>query len=514
MASLGGIIGSGWLFGALYAANAAGPASILSWLLGGLAVILIGLVYAELAGMLPESGGVARYPDYSHGQVTGFLMGWAVWIGYAASPAIQAEAVVQYSAHYIPGLFSARTDTIGPWGLILAAALMGAFFVINYFGVRSFARINTPLTLVKFIMPVLTIGVFLTVSLHWHNITAGHFAPYGTAGVLQAIATSGIIFAFLGFRQAVDLAGEAKNPHRDVPRAIMISIGIGVLLYAALQVVFIAAVPPAALHGGWAHAAFDAPFAQLAVGLNLGWVADLLYVDAIISPSGTGNVYLASTTRVLYALAENGDMPKVLARVDPKTGIPVGALVTALILGLLFLAPFPAWNQLVAVISSVTVLTYIMGPVSAAVFRRTAPAARRFYRLPALEVMGPVTFIIGTWIIYWTGWAVDWKIMVAMLAGLALYTFFSWRMPQQINRPSWASVKASVWLMVYLAGLLTLSYFGSHRFGSPYHNHRGLIHFPWDLAATAAFAVACYYWGVASGYPTEHLAEAIRSADS
>lgn len=181
------------------------------------------------------------------------------------------------------------------------------------------------------------------------------------------------------------------------------------MLYAALQVIFIAAVPPAALHGGWAHAAFDAPFAQLAVGLNLGWVADLLYVDAIISPSGTGNVYLASTTRVLYALAENGDMPKVLARVDPKTGIPVGALVTALILGLLFLAPFPAWNQLVAVISSVTVLTYIMGPVSAAVFRRTAPAAHRFYRVPALEATGPVTFIIGTWIIYWTGWAVDWK---------------------------------------------------------------------------------------------------------
>ncbi len=290
---------------------------------------------------------------------------------------------------------------------------MGAFFVINYFGVRSFARINTPLTLVKFIMPVLIIAVFLTVSLHWHNITAGHFAPYGTAGVLQAIVTSGIIFAFLGFRQAVDLAGEAKNPHRDVPRAIMISIGIGILLYAALQVVFIAAVPPAALHGGWAHVAFDAPFAQLAVGLNLGWVADLLYVDAIISPSGTDNVYLASATRVLYALAENGDMSKVLARVDPKTSIPVGALVTALILGLLFLAPFPAWNQLVAVISSVTVLTYIMGPVSAAVFRRTAPAGHRFYRVPALKATGPVTFIIGTWIIYWTGWAVGWKIMVA-----------------------------------------------------------------------------------------------------
>lgn len=509
MASLGGIIGSGWLFGALYAANVAGPASILSWVLGGIAVIFIGLIFAELTGMLPESGGVARYPHYSHGHLTSFIMGWAIWIGYAASPAIQAEAMVQYSAHYIPGLFNATTNTIKPPGLLLAAVLMFMFFLINYFGVRSFARVNTPLTLIKFIMPTLTIIVFLATGLHWHNIHVEHFAPYGSAGVLEAIATSGIIFSYLGFRQAVDLAGEAKNPHRDVPRAIMLSIGIGIVLYSLLQVVFIAAVPTADLRQGWAHLAMAAPFAQLAVGLNLGWLAALLYADAIISPTGTGNVYLASTTRVLYAMAENGYLPKVLAKVDPKTGIPVASLILAFLLGLLFLAPFPAWNQLVSVISSATVLTYIMGPVSAAVFRQTAPDAPRFYKVPGLSIVGPVAFVMGSWIIYWTGWNVDWKLLLTMLVGVVLYALFAWLLPEQIERPSWQSVKSGIWLVVYLIAMLAMSYGGSHRFGSPYNHHKGLIHFPYDLIVSALISLAFYYWGVASGYPTSQLTEAL-----
>lgn len=511
MASLGGIIGSGWLFGALYSANVAGPAAILSWVLGGVAVILIGLIFAELTGMLPESGGVARYPHYSHGHLTSFIMGWAVWIGYAASPAIQAEAMVQYSAHYFPGLFNTHTNTIQPTGLLIAAVLMLAFFLINYLGVRSFARVNTPLTLIKFIMPTLTIVVFLMTGLHWHNVTAEHFAPYGSAGVLQAIATSGIIFSYLGFRQAVDLAGEAKNPHRDVPRAIMLSIGIGIVLYSLLQVVFIAAVPPSALSHGWAKLSMAAPFAQLAVGLNLGWLTSLLYADAIVSPTGTGNVYLASTTRVLYAMAQNGYLPKSLAKVDAKTGIPLASLVLALILGLLFLAPFPAWNQLVGVISSATVITYIMGPVSAAVFRRTAPGARRYYRVPALHVVAPIAFVIGSWIIYWTGWAVDWKLLVAMLVGVVLYALFAAMLPGQIERPSIKSVKSGIWLVVYLIGMLGMSYAGSHRFGSPYNRHKGLIHFPYDLIVSALMALVFYYWGVASGYPTAHLEEALNS---
>ena len=95
MASLGGIIGSGWLFGSLYAAQIAGPSAIIAWVLGGLAVLLIGLVYAELGGMLPESGSIARYPHYTHGHLTSFIMGWAAWIAYASVPAIEAEAVMQ-----------------------------------------------------------------------------------------------------------------------------------------------------------------------------------------------------------------------------------------------------------------------------------------------------------------------------------------------------------------------------------------------------------------------------------
>lgn len=299
MASLGAIIGSGWLFGALYAANDAGPASIISWIIGGFAVLLIGLVYAELGSMLPESGAIVRYPHYTHGHLTGFIMGWAAWIAYASVPAIEAEGVMQYAAHYAPGLWdgTAKVPVLTGTGLLVAALLMVAFFVINYYGVRTFAKVNTVVTILKFVMPSLTIIVFLFSGLHWTNLSShGGFAPSGSSGVLVALATSGVIFAYLGFRQAVDLSGEARNPQRDIPRALIYSIGIGIILYVLLEVVFIAAVPVADLAKGWANVALTSPFAQVAASLNLGFFVTLLYADAILSPAGTGNVYIASTT--------------------------------------------------------------------------------------------------------------------------------------------------------------------------------------------------------------------------
>ncbi|MCY0880757.1 MAG: APC family permease, partial [Firmicutes bacterium] len=448
MASLGGIIGSGWLFGALYAAKDAGPASVISWIIGGIAVIFIVLIFAELSSKLPASGGVARYPHYSHGHLTSFIMGWAVWIGYAASPAIQAEAMVQYASHYIPHIYNPTTDIIQGWGMLLASGLMVVFFIINYWGVKMFARINTPLTFIKFIMPVVTLLFFLWKGLHWHNFSHySGFAPMGSAGVMQAVATSGVIFAYLGFRQAVDLSGEARHPERDVPRAIMLSIAIGIVLYVMLQVVFVGSLTPHMLRHGWMNLSLSAPFAQAAAGLGLGWLATLLYADAVVSPAGTGNVYMASTTRVLYALAQNGYFPRALTKVDPDTGIPVMALVIALVLGILFLMPFPAWNQMVAMISSATVLTYVIGPVSLAVFRRTAPELNQGYRVPTLSIIGPVAFVIGSLIIYWTGWAIDWKLMALLAAGLVIYGVAIKLFPSQIARPSRRSIRSAYWLI-------------------------------------------------------------------
>ncbi len=511
MASLGGIIGSGWLFGALFASNVAGPSSIISWVIGGVAVLLIGLVFAELGAMLPEAGGIARYPQYSHGSFTSFIMGWGAWIAYASVPAIEAEAVVQYASHYVPSIYNPATGLIQGPGLVLAAALMLIFFLLNYFGVKLFAKTNTVVTTIKFIMPTLTIITFLIAGVHWSNLTSHGFATGGVSGMLQAVATSGIVFAYLGFRQAIDLAGESKNPQKDLPFAVIGSILIGAVLYVLLELVFVTGVAPAALAQGWSHLTFSAPVAEVATSLNLGWMAVLLYADAVISPAGTGNIYIASTTRVLLALAGNRYFPKALLKVDEKTGIPHIALWVAFILGLIFLLPFPAWQQLVGLVSSATVFTYMIGPVSAAALRRTHPDAKRPYKVGGLGIIAPIAFIVASLIIYWTGWKTDWKLLVALLVGVVLYLLASAIFPKEIERPSARSVKSGTWLVVYLVVMLFMSYAGSARFGAAANGGKGLIHYPLDLIVIIVLSLIFYYWGASSGTHSADTDEALQA---
>ena len=518
MAGLGAIIGSGWLFGVLYAANYAGPAAVIGWLIGGVAVALISLVYAELSGMLPEAGGIARYPHFTHGSLTGFMMGWAAFIAYTTVPAIEAEAVIQYSEHYIPTFTHSTLDRF-----IAEAALLVLFFAINAFGVKAFAKTNTTVTMIKFIMPTLTVLVFLFVAGHWGNFNAhfapaaklpGGFAPFGVTGILKSVALSGIVFAYLGFRQAVDLAAEAKNPQRDAPRAILTAVGIAIVLYAMLQVVFIAGVAPSALAKGWAALSFTGPFAQVASALGLGWLATLLYADAVISPAGTGNVYLASTARVLYALGNNRYLPAPFRKLNERTAVPVVGLVVTLLFGILALLPFPTWQSLVGVISAATVFTYMIGPISAAVLRKTHSEAYRPFNLTALHAVAPLAFIIGTLIIYWTGWNIDWKLIVAVLGGTAIFSIAASRPATTLDHLDAASFKSSIWLIVYLLAMLAMTYFGSSDFGAPYNHGKGLIQYPLDLVVVVVMAIIFYYWGVSSGRQTDASVAAFEQIES
>ena len=388
---------------------------------------------------------------------------------------------------------------------------MLAFFLINYFGVRLFAKVNTFVTILKFIMPSLTILVFLFSGLHWINLGhyQGGFMAGGTSGILVALATSGVIFSFLGFRQAVDMAGESRNPQRDVPRALIISILIGIALYVLLQLVFVAAIPGSALAKGWASLSYTAPFAQVAASLNLGFFVTLLYADAVLSPAGTGNVYMASTTRVLYALAKNGYFPRGLAKVDPRTGIPAGSLIVAFVLGLVFLLPFPSWQSLVGLVSSATVFTYIIGPVSLAVLRRTAPEAHRPFKLSGSGWIAPAAFVIGTLIVYFTGWHTDSKLLLAILVGIVLYLIFGYVTPEAIQKPDAASVKSGLWLVVFLLAMLAVSFLGSSKLGGL----KNAIPYPFDIIVVIVIGLVFFYWGVASGRATKEAQEALDTVD-
>lgn len=491
MASMGAIIGSGWLFGSLRAANLAGPSALLSWVIGGIAVMLIGLVYAELGAMAPEAGGLVRYPQYSHGSLVSFLMGWTAWIAYAAVVSIEAEAVVQYANKYLAGLYDVNSGVLTVPGLLLAAVLMVVFFLLNYFGVALFARINTTVTLIKFVVPILTAVVLLTFGFHGGNFGRQGFAPGGSSGILSAVSTAGVLFAYLGFRQAIDMAGEARNPQRDVPRAIITSIILAMILYLLLQAAFIVGVQPGQLSGGWKALKLATPFVDVATGLGIGWLAVLLLIDAAISPAGTGFVYTGSNARVAYALARNGYLPAPLTRVHDRFRVPSVALITNLIIGLAFLLPFPSWAKLVGIVTDGVALTYIAGPVAAATLRRTAPGAARPVRIGGLAAIAPVAFAVAGLIIFWSGWPAVGQVLILTLVGLPIYFYYYAQGKYTADH-----IRAGIWLVGYLIFMIIVSYLGS--FGG-----KKVLPYGPDMLVVIAGSLVAYYVGVTSGIVTE-----------
>ncbi|MGH3466298.1 MAG: APC family permease, partial [Thermocrispum sp.] len=347
---VGAIIGSGWLFGALYASQIAGPAAILSWIIGGIMVMIIGLVYAELGVMFPVSGGIIRFPHYSFGSFTSFSSGWTSWLAAAAVTPIEVLATIQYADPYLPWLMD-RSDgvfVLTGLGLVIAVALMFLYSLINVLGVRLFARLNNVLVWWKLGVIALVVVAFLILSFNPANLASfGGFAPEGVGAIFTAIPAAGIAFAYLGFRNGIEFAGETDNPKRNVPFAIIGSILIAGIIYVLLQFAFITAVPGDLLADGWASLTFEdaaGPLAGISLVLGAVWLAWLLRVDAVISPADTGLIYAGVTARLSYANARNGNAPQALTKLNSR-GIPWVSVVLMFVVGCFFFLPFPGWQQ-------------------------------------------------------------------------------------------------------------------------------------------------------------------------
>src|SRR5919201_6364204 len=181
--SVGSIIGSGWLFGALTASQIAGPAALLSWVIGGVAVILLALAHAELGAMYPVAGGSARFPHYAFGSLAGFAGGWFAFLGAVTTAPIEVEAALQYSTNYVSGLTKTAaggTVVLTPEGYVVAAVLMLIFSAINIMGVKWLSESNKTIVWWKIFIPVLTVIVLIVTAFHGGNLSAsGGFMPFG-----------------------------------------------------------------------------------------------------------------------------------------------------------------------------------------------------------------------------------------------------------------------------------------------------------------------------------------------
>lgn len=387
--SLGSIIGSGWLFGALYASQIAGPAALISWILGGVVMMILALVHAELGSMYPVAGGSTRYPHFAFGSLAGFVIGWAVWVGAVTVAPIEVLAALQYLTHYFPFLTdtTAGVTVLTGIGTIVSVILMALFTVINILGIGLLAKSNNVIMIWKVAIPFLAVIVIMILAFNTSNFTAaGGFAPFGIEGVLSAISLGGIIFAYQGFEQAIQLGAETHNPQRNIPLAVIGSMVIGVVLYILLQVAFLGALDPQEeLKNGWAELSFPGaagPFAGLAAIVGAGWLATLLYIDAFVSPAGTGLIYTASSSRLSYAFARNHYIPRQFGYLSQR-GVPLVSVLFSFIIGCIIFLPFPGWQTLVGFIISATVIGYAAVPLTFGAMRRQEPDHPRPFKLPA-----------------------------------------------------------------------------------------------------------------------------------
>jgi len=531
--SLGGIIGSGWLFAAYAASSIAGPAAIISWIIGGVIVLIIAMNYAELGAMIPRSGAIVRYGQYSHGNLAGYFMAWAYFLSAVSVPAIEAEAVIEYANPYVGnGSLLYNGVVLQPIGIFFAALLMVFFFFLNYWGIKVMGKTNTGMTWWKMILPLVTILLLVTVRFDVANFvtlaagsTGSGFMPYGFAPVMAAVATSGIVFSFLGFRQGLDYGGESRTPQRSIPIATIGSVLIGILIYVLLQVAFIGAINFGDLgipNGSWislaplASGAYlnapitalnSAPFASIASSVGLVMLTYVLFADAYVSPSGTLNVYLGTSMRTLYGTAALGYLPESMMKVDEKRRIPVMPLVISLIVGIIFFAPFPSWYKLVGFITSATVFTYLIGGPALRSLRRNAKELKRPFNLPGSSILAPLAFIGASLVVYWSGWPLVGELAIAIYLGLIVYVIFYFakkKGPSRKDIHTSKFIKAGLWVPVYIIVLSIESFLGESAYGG--YNY---VPYPWDILMVIIVAIVFYFWADHSGIRTEEIEEIV-----
>lgn len=503
MLTLSAIIGSGWLFGAGMAAQIAGPAAVLSWILGAVVIGLIALNYIELGTMFPTSGGMSQYAAFSHGPLLGFVAGWSNWLSLLTIIPIEAVAAVQYMsswpwawANWTRGFL--KDGNITNEGLVIVFLFILAFTLLNFWSVKLLTRFTSFISIFKLAIPTLTIIVLIWTGFEPQNFahTAG-FMPAGSASIFSATTAAGIIFSYNAFQTTINMGNEIEHPERNIFWGIVIAFSISTVIYTMLQIAFIGAVPTGMLQHGWQGVNFQSPFADIAILLNLGWLSTLLYLDAFVSPFGTGVSFVATTSRALAAMTGTKHIPTRLGEINRKYQTPRRAMVVNMVLGVVLVAGFRNWSTLSNVISTSTLIAYLTGPVTVTALRRQGPKFVRPFRLHGVHWWAPLAYVLASLAIYWAKWPTTIEVFGVIALGLICYVYYEVRKPAGWHALR-ASLKGSRWLLAEMVWLTIMSLIGSTEFGG-----LGTLPYPLDFVFVAGGSLACYYLGVHDAYYSE-----------
>jgi APA family basic amino acid/polyamine antiporter len=435
---VGGVIGAGiFVITGNAAAVHAGPALVLSFMISAFGCALAGLCYAEFASMFPVSGSAYSYAYATMGEFIAWILGWDLILEYLFGSSTVAVGWSGYVVSFLNdfGLTIPVQLTNSPFiqdetgwhatGAILnfpAVFIVGLMTTLLVLGVRESAKFNNFIVLIKVIVILLFIGFGISY-IHTSNWVpfippnTGHFENFGLTGILSGAGV--VFFAYIGFDAVSTAAQEAKNPKRDMPIGILVSLAICTVLYIGVSLVLTGIVNYKLLN-------VSAPIA-LAVdtaGEGLRWLRPLLKIGAVAGLSSVVMVLMFGQTRVFYSMAYDGLLPKVFARVHHKYHTPhVATIITGLAAGL-FAGLFPI-GLLGKLVSIGTLLAFVIVCIGIIVLRKKKPELIRPFKtpwVPFVPILGALVCLsqmyslsIDTWI----------RLVVWMLIGFVIYFGYS-----------------------------------------------------------------------------------------
>jgi basic amino acid/polyamine antiporter, APA family len=439
---IGSVIGTGiFVLTGAAASQHAGPALVLSMIIAAVACALAGLCYAELASMIPVAGSAYTYAYASAGEFVAWMIGWDLILEYALSMSTIAVGWSGYFVSFLrdlglhlppeltaaPGIGTMALDGEMVTGVFNLPAALIVLLVsgLLMLGIRQSAGTNTALVLIKVVVLVLFVA-FGAAYVRRENLTplippnTGEFGTFGWSGVFRGAAV--MFFAYVGFDAVSTAAQEARNPQRDMPIGILVSLAICTVIYIAVAVVLIGIVPYRQLNVA----------DPLAVGIDatgLTWFSPVVKVSALFGLFSTMLVQLLGQTRIFFSMSRDGLLPEFFSVVHPRFRTPhlstmLTGSVVAFAAGML---PIAVLSQLVSIGSY---LAFVLVCIGVIVLRRTAPNAERPFRTPGVPwvpVLGALVCVSQMASLPWATWE---RLVVWLCLGLVIYFGYSRRRAQ------------------------------------------------------------------------------------
>jgi APA family basic amino acid/polyamine antiporter len=437
---VGTIIGSGIFLVPAEMMQAVGSAKLvyLAWLVGGLLSFFGALTYAELGAMKPQAGGEYVYVRDAYGPLGGFLYGWTWFV--IAKPATVATVTTGLVrilgtfpafSFFSDGIFSANIFShpfVVTWGQLVAIAAAILISLLNYLGVKKAGEFQLVFTVLKvaIILGIVVIcfsGAGTASGRGWSNF-AGTFAGAkgGIAGFMAALVAA--LWAYDGWNDLNMVAGEVKQPERNIPIALIAGVATVGVLYVLVNA-GVQYVLPANVIAASPRPASDA------VALVMGQLgASIVSAGMAISMLVTLNGSIMSGARVPYAMARDGYFFRTLAEVHPRFHTPSAALVVQAILSIILLLLGGSFRQLFSLAIFAEWLFYMIAGSTVFVFRWRDPQAVRPYRVLGYPVVPALFIAVAAVLLYYTfreNWPNSFYGLLVILAGVPVFGWFWWR---------------------------------------------------------------------------------------